>query len=71
LHNNDGSAVFRADATFCGRAGLAGGGTTSFESFNFPGRYLRHYAYEMRLDLRASDAAFAGDASFTVTSPLG
>ena len=37
---SDGSALFKADATFCVRAGLAGGGS-SFESYNLPGRYLR------------------------------
>lgn len=38
-------------------SGLAGSGTVSFESVNFPGyflrhpdRYIRHYAYQLRLD---------------------
>jgi hypothetical protein len=71
LHRDDGNAVTRAAATFCGRTGLAGGGSVSFESYSHPGRYLRHYAYEARFDLAASDTTFAGDASFTVTAPLG
>lgn len=70
LQRDDGSAVFRGDATFCGRTGLAGAGTTSFESYNLPGRYLRHYTYELRLDLWASGSVFASDASYTVTAPL-
>ncbi|SEG43045.1 Glycosyl hydrolases family 43 [Nonomuraea solani] len=70
LQRDDGSAIFKGDATYCGRAGLAGGGTISLESYNLPGRYLRHYNYELRMDLRASDSVFASDASFTVTSPL-
>jgi len=43
---NDNTALFRADATFCAREGLGGGGT-SFESFNFPGRFIRHVAEEV------------------------
>ncbi|ANZ41598.1 arabinofuranosidase [Lentzea guizhouensis] len=68
LDANTGDAVFARDATFCGRAGLAGG--TSFESYSHPGRYLRHFGHELRVDWRTSDSAFAGDASFTVTAPL-
>ena len=68
LDVNSGDATFARDATFCGRAGLAGG--TSFESYSHPGRYLRHYNYELRVDLLTSGSAFAGDASFTVTAPL-
>jgi hypothetical protein len=71
LYRDDGAAVTRAAATFCGRAGLAGGGSISFESYSHPGRYLRHYAFEARVDLVATDTNFAGDASFTVTAPLG
>ncbi len=63
-----GDATFARDATFCGRAGLAGG--MSFESYSHSGRYLRHYNYEVRVDLYASGAAFADDASFTVIVPL-
>ena len=42
----------------------------SFESYAHPGRYLRHYNFEVRVDWRTSDAAFARDASFTVSAPL-
>jgi hypothetical protein len=69
LDVSSGDATFARDATFCGRAGLAGG--LSFESYSHPGRYLRHYNYELRVDLLTSGSAFAGDASFTVTAPLG
>jgi len=68
LDTNPGDSVFARDATFCGRAGLAGG--TSFESYAHPGRYLRHYNFEVRVDWRTSDAAFARDASFTLSAPL-
>lgn len=69
LDVNSGDATFASDATFCGRAGLAGG--LSLESYSHPGRYLRHYAFELRVDQFASGSGFAGDASFTVTAPLG
>jgi hypothetical protein len=39
---NDGSALFRSDATFCPQAGKSGTGT-SFASLNFPTRFLRHF----------------------------
>jgi hypothetical protein len=68
LDVNSGDATFARDATFCGRAGLAGG--TSFESYSHPGRYLRHFNYELRVDLLSTGSTFAGDASFTVTAPL-
>lgn len=68
LDANSGDATFARDATFCGRAGFAGG--LSFESYSHPGRYLRHYNYEARVDLYTAGSAFAGDASFTVTAPL-
>jgi hypothetical protein len=71
LAADDGSALLRNDATFCGRAGLAGGGSVSFESYNHPGFYLRHYNYELRIDPFTTGTTYAGDASFTVTAPLG
>lgn len=45
LDRNDGSTLFRNDASFYRRAGLADSAAASFESYNFPGRYLRHYGY--------------------------
>jgi len=41
VERNDGSALFRNDASFFRRAGLADAAGVSFESFNFPGRYVR------------------------------
>ncbi|MEV6983507.1 AbfB domain-containing protein [Sphaerisporangium sp. NPDC051017] len=71
---NDGSALFKADATFCVRAGLAGGGS-SLESYNLPGRYLRHINAEVYLSDKSganpwdNPASFAEDATWAVTSP--
>ncbi|MEU1557405.1 family 43 glycosylhydrolase [Streptomyces scabiei] len=44
VEKNDGTTVFRSDASFTQRAGLADSADgISFESYNFPGRYIRHY----------------------------
>jgi hypothetical protein len=42
LQPNDGSALFSMDATFCPAAGNSGQGT-SFQSVNFPGRFIRNF----------------------------
>ncbi len=66
---NDGTALFAADATFCVRAGLSGGGS-SFESSNFPGRYLRHINSEVWISNSSgtnpwdNPANFAADATW-------
>ncbi|WP_066365819.1 glycoside hydrolase family 43 protein [Herbidospora mongoliensis] len=70
LDPNDGTATFRADATFYRVAGLADGNWSSFRSYNFPDRHLRHYAYLLRIDpVNASSSAVdRQDATFRVTS---
>ncbi|RCG31441.1 beta-galactosidase [Sphaerisporangium album] len=68
----DGSAQFKADATYCVRAGLGGGGS-SFESYNFPGRYLRHINSEVYIANNSganpwdNPGSFAADATWAVT----
>ncbi|WP_247673760.1 family 43 glycosylhydrolase [Micromonospora sp. C51] len=42
VERNDGSNLFRQDATFTRRAGLADATKVSLESVNFPGQYVRH-----------------------------
>jgi hypothetical protein len=62
-----------ADAQFRIRRGLVPGSSdrVSFESVNFPGYYLRHYAYEIRLEQHDGSPTFAADATFQqVASPL-
>jgi hypothetical protein len=39
------------------------------ESYNYPGRYLRHYNYELRIDPYQDNATFRADSSFTAVSP--
>src|SRR5262249_8948874 len=47
---NDGSTLFKNDATFYKVAGLADSSWNSFRSYNFPTRYLRHSAFQLRVD---------------------
>jgi hypothetical protein len=46
LGANDGTALFRSDATFCAQPGNSGQGL-SWQSINFPTRYLRHFNNEL------------------------
>ncbi|NEB93986.1 beta-galactosidase [Streptomyces bauhiniae] len=71
---DDGSALFRADATFCARPGLSGTGVT-FESLNLPGSYLRHFEAQVHI---ASGTASTGynrpqtltaDSSWNLAAP--
>jgi hypothetical protein len=68
LNASDGTAAFKADATFYRTAGFADSGWTSFRSYNFPDRYLRHYDYVLRIDpiTSASAAAAKQDATFRI-----
>ncbi|HWS36752.1 MAG TPA: AbfB domain-containing protein [Actinoplanes sp.] len=54
----------RASSNFRIRSGLAGNGCVSFESVNFPGYYLRHYNFEIRLSRIENKQLFREDASF-------
>ena len=68
LDANDGTATFRADATFARVAGLADAPRSSFRSYNFPDRYLRHANYVLRIDPvgSGSSAVDRQDATFRV-----
>ncbi|EJD43696.1 alpha-L-arabinofuranosidase B [Auricularia subglabra TFB-10046 SS5] len=57
-------ALSRKDTTFRVRAGLASGSCFSFESRNYPGRYLRHFNSRVRLDSSDGSALFNQDATF-------
>lgn len=65
LHGDDGSALFRADATFLPVAGLGHSMLTSFQSHNYPSRQLRHRDFELWIDplVTAGDQA---DATFRI-----
>jgi len=61
---SDGSATYAADATFCTREGLSGGGT-SLESANLAGYFLRHRSAEIWLDADTG-GSFRDDATWNV-----
>jgi hypothetical protein len=71
---NDGSALLRADATWCARSGLTGSGV-SLESYNFRGSYLRHVNAEVWHSDGAGGAAhnspnsWAPDATWNIVAP--
>ncbi|WP_212999552.1 sigma-70 family RNA polymerase sigma factor [Winogradskya consettensis] len=59
--------LFRMDATFCPQKGDAAG-TVRFRSFNYPDRFIRVAAGELRLDPAESTAAYVAASTFTVSS---
>ncbi|MFI5837206.1 AbfB domain-containing protein [Micromonospora sp. NPDC051300] len=71
---NDGSALLRADATWCARVGVTGSGV-SLESYNFRGKYLRHYNSEVWLsngtggEAWNSPTLWAADSTWNITTP--
>ena len=70
LDADDGSAVFQKDATFCARSGSTDG-SVSLESYNYPGRYLRHRDnLQLWLDPAQNTAAYRASRSFIVVAPL-
>jgi RNA polymerase sigma factor (sigma-70 family) len=65
----DGSAIFRKDVTFCPRPGSTAG-SVSLESYNYPGRYLRHRDdLQLWLDPSENTAAYRASRSFVVVAP--
>jgi hypothetical protein len=70
LDPNDGSAIFRADATFYRTAGLADATWNSFRSYNFPDRYVRHANNLLRIDPLSASSSVNDrqSATFRVTS---
>ncbi|MFG2666629.1 alpha-L-arabinofuranosidase B [Streptomyces sp. NPDC048387] len=65
--NSSSPATDKADATWIVRAGLANTSCLTFESANVPGRFLRHYAYELNVSADDGGGAFAQDATFCPT----
>ncbi|WP_120052432.1 sigma-70 family RNA polymerase sigma factor [Streptomyces griseorubiginosus] len=69
LDTDDASALFRKDATFCPRAGSTPG-SVSLESYNYPGRYLRHRDdLQLWLDPAQDTAAYRASRSFVLVAP--
>jgi len=68
LGNNDNSTVFKADASFCPKSGLAGSGV-SLESISLPGYFIRHSGTSLVLGLNDNSTGFKDDASFNWQAP--
>ncbi|MFJ8466825.1 AbfB domain-containing protein [Streptomyces swartbergensis] len=66
---DDGSALFRKDATFCPHY-WSPSGTLSLESVNYPGRFLRHRDFQIRLDPYENSHQYHSDASFQMVAGL-
>ncbi|MET7607657.1 AbfB domain-containing protein [Streptomyces avermitilis] len=58
------TSTFAKDATYIARTGTAAG-SVRFESYNYPGYYLRHYHYQLRVDPTDGTDQFRQDSSFT------
>ncbi len=70
LSPDEGTVLFRRDATFCARVG-AGPGSVSLESHNFAGYFVRHLGDELWVDQFDGSAGFRADSSFAVRPALG
>lgn len=69
VNADEGTALYRADATFCLRAGTVPG-SVALQSFNYSNAFVRHRGGELWLDQSDGSAAFRADASFRVLRPL-
>lgn len=67
---NDGSRLFREDATFCIRQGALPG-SVYLESFNYRGYYVHLRGDELWIDQWRDRDEFRRECSFVVTSPWG
>ena len=68
LSSDDGSALFRRDATFCPRPGTVAGSVTLWAS-NYPALALRHRDGGIWLDAGDGTKAFGGQSSFLLRTP--
>jgi RNA polymerase sigma factor (sigma-70 family) len=69
LDPNQGTPLFRSDATFCIGNG-ATAGTVTLESSNYPGWYLHHRGSELWVDQTDGGTAFHTEASFRLRPAL-
>jgi hypothetical protein len=67
LAKDDGTATFKADATFKKVPGLKDSTWSSFQSYNFPTRYIRHFNYELKLEPISTDTE-KQDATWKITN---
>ncbi|KUN78619.1 alpha-L-arabinofuranosidase [Streptomyces bungoensis] len=67
---DDGSRLFEQDATFCPRAS-AFSGAVMLESVNYPGRFLRHQNFQLKLDPYQNTDLYRADSAFRLVDGLG
>ena len=67
--SDEGTVLFRRDATFCAQQGFLPG-SVALESLNFRGFFVRHIGGELWIDQFDGSAGFRADASFLVRPPL-
>ncbi|MFF4213930.1 AbfB domain-containing protein [Streptomyces sp. NPDC001796] len=66
---DDGSSLFRQDATFCPRPSSYFG-AIMLESVNYPGRFLRHQSFRLKLDPYQADDLYRADSAFRLVDGL-
>ncbi|WP_405838836.1 AbfB domain-containing protein [Streptomyces sp. NBC_01518] len=66
---NDGSPLFKQDATFCPRPSPYSG-AVMLESVNYPGRFLRHQNFQLRLDRYQDSTLYRSDSAFRLVAGL-
>jgi hypothetical protein len=69
LDPDQGTPLFRSDATFCIKDG-AEAGSIVLEASNYPGWFLHHRENELWVDQAQTDAAFRADSSFRLRPAL-
>ncbi|MFI6036813.1 AbfB domain-containing protein [Streptomyces sp. NPDC051315] len=65
---DDGSALFRQDATFCARA--TSSGVIALESVNYPGHFLRHERFQLKLQRYEHNGQYGADSAFRLVEGL-
>lgn len=68
VNANDGTALFREDATFCPHPGSVAGSVT-LQSHNYPALVLRHRDGGLWIDVSDGSTAFGGESSFVRREP--
>lgn len=67
---DDGSKLFEQDATFCPRRSFHSG-AVMLESVNYPGRFLRHRDFGLRLEPVENHQLYWADTAFRLVKGLG
>jgi hypothetical protein len=66
---DDGSSLFKQDATFCARPSSYSG-AVMLEAVNYPGRFLRHQNFRLKLDPYQYSGLYQADSAFQLVDGL-